>query len=386
MPADRKRFVIACEVIDNVRLMKPHGMIPYTMGKHFGYDPEVVTYRHGDYPYAERELAGLKLRFLRPLLSKKAKLPFFWYLARNARHIDVLMVYNIKKRPIYYGLIYKLFNPGGFLYAKADTSWPRFGFYVDNAFFLYKRWMRWLGGQFLRRCNAVSVESRPVYDAITQIDRDKLLLIPCGIDPEIVERLGVQRRPFADKENLVLHVARMGVPQKNSELLLDAIVQQRFPDDWRFAFVGAQTPAFRQRVERFCREHPDKAARVEFREHITDKHELYDYYSRAKVFCLPSRRETFGNVLVEAQYFGNVIAGSAHLPSVQDLIDGGRAGVTFDADSPDDLAAQLQSLMHAPQRLASMSDAANRYAEQHLIWAKALAPLHEKIRLHYARP
>lgn len=381
----RRRFVIACEVIDNVLLMKPHGMIPYTMMKAYGYDAEVVTYKHGDYPYLDHELKGLKIRFLKPLLYKKAKWPFFWYLARNAKNIDVLMVYNIKKRPIYNGLIYKLFNPKGFLYAKADTSSSRFGFYVDNAFFLYRWWMRFLGKQFLKKCDAVSVESTPVYKSVTQVPPEKLMKIPCGFDPDIVRMLGVKERTFHEKDKLVLHVARMGIPQKNSELLLDAIAEMNIPEGWRFAFIGSQTDSFRKKVEQFRNEHREKAQATEFLEHITNKSELYDYYSRSRIFCLPSKRETFGNVLVEAQYFGNAIAGSKHLPSVQDLIDGGKAGVTFDANNPSDLASSLERLMCDDDRLEKMGLASKRYAQENLLWRAALKPLHNAIDEHYSK-
>ncbi len=378
------KFVVACEVIDNVRLMKPHGMVPYTMGKHFGYKAEVVTYRNGEYPYAKRELGGaLRLRFLPSLWSKKAKLPFWWYIARNARSIDVLMVYNVKKRPIYNGLLYKLFNPRGFLYAKADTSSPRFGFYVDNAFFVYRWWMRLLGKLFLKHCDAVSVESRPVFDSVTQVDRDKLMLMPCGFDPDIVARLGVHRRAFPDKENIVLHVARMGIPQKNSEHLLSTIAAMVIPEGWQFVFIGSQTPEFQNAIAEFRQLNPEKARKVTFLEHIADKALLYQWYSRSKIFCLPSRRETFGNVLVEAQYFGNVIAGSEHLPSVQDLTNDGRTGITFPADDPAITARALTQLMANPEQLKAMSEQAREYADMHLVWQAVMLPLHEKIQAHY---
>ncbi len=376
-------FVIACEVIDNVLLMKPHGMLPYTMYKHFGYDAEVVTYKHGAYPYLDNELKGLKVRFLHSLFSKKAKWPFWLYLALNARKIDVLMVYNIKKRPIYNGLLYKFFNPHGFLYAKADTSRPYFGFYVDNAFPLYKYYMRFLGELFLRKCDAISVESTGVYNKVSQIPHEKLLLMPCGFDPDIVDRLGVKSRSFAEKENIVLHVARMGAPAKNSEHLLCSLPKMNIPDGWRFVFVGSQTAGFRKLKDKILTENPSLEKVTEFYEHLSDKAQLYDLYSRAKVFCLPSVTETFGNVLVEAQHFGNVIAGSEHLPSVCDLIDDGNAGITFSIEDEDDLANRLGGLLQDQIKLEAMSSAAVAYAEKHLVWRDVVTPLDAKIKEHF---
>ncbi len=385
MSEDRNElhFVIACEVIDNVLLMKPHGMLPYTMYKHFGYDAEVVTYKHGAYPYLDNELKGLKIRFLHSLFSKKAKWPFWLYLVLNARKIDVLMVYNVKKRPIYNGLLYKLINPRGFLYAKADTSRPYFGFYVDNAFPLYRYYMRYLGKLFLKKCDAISVESTGVYENVTQIPHEKLLLMPCGFDPDIVDRLGVKSRCFAEKENIVLHVARMGAPAKNSEHLLRSLPRMNIPDGWQFVFVGSQTSDFKKLKEELFAENPALGKVVKFHEHLSDKAQLYDLYSRAKVFCLPSKTETFGNVLVEAQHFGNAIAGSEHLPSVRDLIDGGSAGITFSVEQEDDLAIRLGELLHDQERLASMSEAAREYAERNLVWRDIASRLDKKIKEYY---
>lgn len=380
------RFVIACEVIDNVRLMQPHGMIPYTLHKHYGYDAEVVTYRNGEYSYLENELKGLKIRFLPHFFSKKFKLPFLWYLATHARKIDVLMVYNVKKRPIYYGLTYKLFNPRGFLYSKADTALSEFNFYVENAFLPYKLYMRALGRLFLRKCDAVSIESSKPYRENRQVPEDKKLQMPCGLDPEIVAHLNVRQRDFDEKENIVLHVSRMGTHQKNVEHLVRSIARMHIPDDWRFVFIGSQTPAFRRFLDEFAREHPAAAARMEFHEHIGSKARLFDFYSRAKIFCLPSRIESFGNVLVEAEYFGDAIAATETIPSVQDLVDGGKAGITFSIQDENDLARKLESLIHEPARLRSMSEGAAAYARQHLLWKEIVAPLDAAIRRHYQTP
>jgi len=381
---DKLRFVIACEVIDNTRLMQPHGMIPYTLYKHYGYDSEIVSYQHGDYSYLENELRGLKIRFLRHFISRKAKWPFFIYLAMNARKIDVLMVYNVKKRPIYYGLIYKLFNPGGFLYAKADTALSQFNFYVDNAFLPYKLYMRALGKIFLKKCNAVSIESSIPYHGNTQVPRNKLLLMPCGLDIDIVNRLGIRQRKFSEKENIVLHVSRMGTKQKNTEHILRSILlMPAIPEGWKFVFIGSQTKAFGKFVSDFIDEHPEIAPYLEFHEHVADKKELYEYYSRAKIFCLPSRIESFGNVLVEALHFGVAIASNETIPSVQDLVDNGRNGITFSIDREDDMVVQLHELMLDHDRLGKMSEAARDYARTHLVWKDIVFPLDVKIREHF---
>lgn len=379
------RFVIACEVIDNLRLMKPHGMVPYTLYKHYGYDSEVLAYNQGEYPFLDNEVKGLKIRFLKPFPTRKSILPYLFYFARHARNIDVLMVYNVKKRPIYYGLMYKFFNPTGFLHVRADTSEPKIGFYVEHAFFLYKWYMQFLGRRFLNKCNTISVETSYIFEHYHPVDRSKLIKIPCGFDPDIAAKVGVPVRSFAEKENIVLHVARIGAWNKFSEHILDTLARIDVPDDWQFIFVGSQTAAFKEYAKQFMTDHPDKAHRVQLVEHTENKADLYDYYSRAKIFCLPSRREPFGNVLVEAQYYANVIVGSSHIPSVQDLTDQGKSGLMFDVNSPSEMGEQLLKLMQDQELLAEMSAAARSYCENNLIWKDIVAPLHNRIQ-HYYQP
>jgi glycosyltransferase involved in cell wall biosynthesis len=155
------------------------------------------------------------------------------------------------------------------------------------------------------------------------------------------------------------------------------------PDDWRFVFVGSQTDSFKAFVKDFLAEYPHLAPRLEFHQHITSKHQLYEFYSRAKIFCLPSRIESFGNVLMEAQHFGAVIASNETIPSVQDLVDGGRAGITFSIENENEMAERLLSLMKDQERMKEMSKAAYDYARKNLVWKDIVAPLDEKIKEHY---
>ena len=61
------RFVTLFLKTENVHLLKDVGMIPYFLMKEHGADSTVVTYRNDDsYGYADDEVRGLKLEFVRP--------------------------------------------------------------------------------------------------------------------------------------------------------------------------------------------------------------------------------------------------------------------------------------------------------------------------------
>lgn len=48
----------------NVQLMKDNGLVPFLLHKQFGYDSRLVGVNHGDYPYLDTYVRGLKMEFV----------------------------------------------------------------------------------------------------------------------------------------------------------------------------------------------------------------------------------------------------------------------------------------------------------------------------------
>jgi hypothetical protein len=92
---DRKtRFVLIFESLQNVHLHKDVGQIPHQLQKNFGYQAEIVCHKNEDqYFYLNGELKGLNLQFFKsgPIA----------YLLKNARKIDILMLFHVKTESIY---------------------------------------------------------------------------------------------------------------------------------------------------------------------------------------------------------------------------------------------------------------------------------------------
>jgi glycosyltransferase involved in cell wall biosynthesis len=68
------------------------------------------------------------------------------------------------------------------------------------------------------------------------------------------------------------------------------------------------------------------------------------YIAAADVLCLPSYREGFGSVVIEAAAAGLPAVGS-RIYGVQDAIVDGKTGLLFEAGNVDDLASKLRQLM-----------------------------------------
>ena len=47
--------------------------------------------------------------------------------------------------------------------------------------------------------------------------------------------------------------------------------------------------------------------KVIFKGYISNRDEISKYYKKSKIFCLPSRWESYSIALIEAAYFGNYI-------------------------------------------------------------------------------
>jgi glycosyltransferase involved in cell wall biosynthesis len=68
------------------------------------------------------------------------------------------------------------------------------------------------------------------------------------------------------------------------------------------------------------------------------------YLAAAELLCLPSYREGFGSVVIEAAAMGLPAVGS-RIYGVQDAIVDGKTGLLFEAGKVDDLASKLRRLM-----------------------------------------
>jgi len=88
-----------------------------------------------------------------------------------------------------------------------------------------------------------------------------------------------------------------------------------------------------------------------------------DYMAMADVFCLPSYREGFGSVVIEAAACGLPAIGS-RIPGLVDAIEDGRTGVLFPEGDIDALADSMRDFLEHPGRYEQMGvNASRRVAE-----------------------
>jgi glycosyltransferase involved in cell wall biosynthesis len=106
--------------------------------------------------------------------------------------------------------------------------------------------------------------------------------------------------------------------------------------------------------------------------------EVHRYYESAAVFCLPTRREPFGVVFVEALQYRLPIVATA-IGAVPDLVTHGKNGYLVEAGNIDQLADALSDLVGDPQKCRAFGEEGYRIATTRYTWERVKDRLKEHL-------
>jgi glycosyltransferase involved in cell wall biosynthesis len=108
---------------------------------------------------------------------------------------------------------------------------------------------------------------------------------------------------------------------------------------------------------------------------VLTREEVADAFASADLFLFPSRTDTAGNVVLEAQASGlPVVVSDAGGPAENMLRH--RTGFTCGSTDPDEWAAAVAAILRSPLRHEAMRARARAYAQTRQ-WAQALQPLYD---------
>ncbi len=290
----------------SVHLSKDVGLIPTYFSEHLGYDNLFISYKNGQ--------DHIQSKLLNIVYMSKRKIKFFvdWtvvsYLCKQAKNIDILHLFHFSLPSIIYGLIYKLFNRHGKLYLKLDLN--------EKQFFEYKRLLilhSFIGRKLapmLEFCmiNACDCISSETIKSIENLKHDfpritkRIIHIPNGVDDKFIEN-NIKIKPFNQRENIILHISRIGSYQKNTELLVQSFALSSLTD-WKLYLIGPIEAHFLEWIKDTYSNNPELIQRIVIIGNITNRSELFEYFNIAKFLALSSRYEGFPVVFAEALYFG----------------------------------------------------------------------------------
>lgn len=330
-----------------MQIYKDEGMLPYYLARELGWECDLVYWMKEDLDLIEpADYARWVRRIPVSISPSRARhtLLFQRYLIQNAKNIDALMLYHLTSESLMNAFIYKALNPRGVAVLKLDMDHRGLAAF-DGSPLLSKR------GALMRLFAAapldfLTIETENMYERLighVSAMGHRLHVLPIGINcssPIDIDAV------LADKENIVLTAGRLGVEQKNNQMLLEAIA--RLPvdvvGDWQFWFVGTLTPDFEKQISDLRSRRPDLAQRVIVRDFVASREELEALYKRTRVYCLSSRWESFAIVLGEAAYCGCYLV-STEVGVAPELTERGTSGELVPSEDPAELALVLARIL-----------------------------------------
>jgi glycosyltransferase involved in cell wall biosynthesis len=402
------RFVTIVTHAENMELRKDPGQIPYQLFRLAGYQSTLVTYFYpleqnlaspaypaagpetilDSYPFLLTEVPGLKMKFLvRRGRGRFYERAVYEYLVNNAKEIDVLNLFHFNTENIFYGFLYKLKNPKGKIYLKLDIDLvyyrSRAHFFNTGGFkpvriFL---WHKLFFPLFFKLTHTVSAEyatGLAYFRARFKVPAKKMMLLKNGVDSDRIARYIPRSKPFDEKENAIITVGRIGSKQKNNEMLLDALSRVSL-GNWKVYFIGSVTENFQSHIARFYKENPGKRDQVIFTGAVLSPEVLYEYYNKAKIFCLTSTDEGFPLSACEAAFFGNYLLLTDRIDCFDELTDYGNYGKKIGLNQVAELADCLQQFVLNAEMLRECCENMRAYALSNLSWQAIIPQLHKRL-------
>jgi glycosyltransferase involved in cell wall biosynthesis len=369
----KTKYCVLYPEAENVHLIKDVGMIAYKMYKLFNYEAFVACYENDSYEYLDKEVKGLKLSFIENKYNNHI-LDGMRYLRKNAKKIDVLQLFHITLRSVFYSFIYKFFNPKGKIFLKLDCT-ERLVTVIKslNTFKLI------LLDIFLNKVDIIGVEQEKLCEELTRTitkNNKKLLHLPNGIDFEaskLYNNIG-----YNEKENIILHVSRIGSPEKATDIFLEAIsrINNIEKSQWKVNIVGPIDKDFKGFMDDFFAKHNNLKSIIEFKGAIFNREQLFEEYQKAKVFCLSSNFESFGIALLEAASFGDIII-STDVGIAKEIVSQGNGAIVNVGDA-EALSVNLTKFM-ADDNLEALSKVTASICKHKFNWDNIVEILQERL-------
>lgn len=277
------------------------------------------------------------------------------FIKNYIKAYDVVNFYNYGNYIYKWAYYCKKYNPNIIVYSKLDMGNGGYRHFYENSL------SRKIKNKFERfksqYVDLFSVETSEYYKNLKDniMFKDRLIYMPNGV--EILDKADID---VTKKENIILHVARIGTYQKNTELLVNAIskIDYDILKDWKVYLIGSYTEEFKSYLDKIFTDNPLLRAHIILTGEIRNRKILYSYYSKAKIFILTSRYESWGIAALEALYHKNYLLLSNYGFAVYDITNNqnyGKVISSFDSDVWSDEIKKamldtklLNKVIHAP--------------------------------------
>lgn len=370
-----KKFITIFFETNSVHLFKDVGMIPYTLAK-YSLCKTYLAYANQTNlrnDFFEKEVKLINVTKSASKLKRSIDIIKFLYSLKN---FDVVNLYHLKFESYIIAFILKCFNSNIEIYCKMDIDNLYYNAILDNSwvFNKIKQKIKFLIiNNFIDIC---SIETKNFYEKLKNeklFYKTKLIYLPNGIF--ISSPL-----EYVEKENIIMTCGRLGTRQKNTEMLVEAIIKipQRKIKDWKVYFVGPCEKDFNKYLHDVIEKNTYLKNIFILVGNISDKKRLNEIYAKSKIFCLPSRWESFGLVVPEAMYYENYCIITDYAAAF-DLTDNNTCGAIIQSENMDQLKKELEKCLDGRIDFIQNGRRAKELVENIFNWRKIVFDLMEKI-------
>lgn len=325
-------------------------LVPYYLGKELSYGVTIVYQKtKTNNLFKNNNYKGVKLCSLINIfkLNKLQNISFFLssllYVIKNGKKIDLLMTFHFRITSAILCLLYKLVNPKGKFYLKVDGGEDILDV-KNNSLFIKSS----IYNKLLEICDYISVETHLAFKLWSENLNisDKIFLIENGFDEEEFKKSSIKLIPFKKKENIIITVGRIGAVEKNTLMFLKAIEKISDLKNWKFYLIGPIEDKFKNSINQFYIKNPELKDKVIFTGPILEKKKLWEYYNKAKVFVLTSRREGYAIVFSEAYRFNNYIVSTIVGGAEENIYKNDDFGKLIEQENDDELKFVLEQIIN----------------------------------------
>ncbi len=291
------------------------------------------------------------------------------------------MCYHINLGSLFLLYSYKLINRSGFAYLKMDNNHKAIKKYDweslwDHKIPFYKIKDFLMKNLFIYKVDLFSIEddtSKKYFEEKYSFLKDKLILLYNGFT---INNNEIEKREWRKRSDHILTVARLGVYEKATDVLLEAFAKTKNKHKWKLILCGSVDPGFRNYIEDFFDRHPDLKEKIILTGYVA-REDVLNYYRSAKIFVLPSRSEGFPNVISDALVFGNAII-TTNVVAISERINN-KMGIVINPDNINELENAIMSLINDEAKTKKYSEEAFDFANDNLNWKYNSTFLHEEM-------
>ncbi len=225
----------------------------------------------------------------------------------------------------------------------------------------------WMEREGLAACDAivaVSQEMRRDLLRVYDVPRDRVAVIPNGVDAETYRPRDGSRglARFGIRPPYVLFVGRL-TRQKGVFDLVDAM--DHVPEGTGLVLVTgrADTPEIEEELRRVVA----KAPGVVWIRHMVEDPDLADLYNEAAVFACPSIYEPFGITNLEAMACETPVVAS-RVGGIKEVVEDGKTGLLVPPGDPVRLGRAVAKILEDPKLAARMGRAGRRRVLARFTW------------------